>query len=59
MTDPIPLVDMAEQCQRRVVKAERVDGHTYYCVTLDCGHHAHPSFEFLRGEMECEGEPQA
>ena len=56
MTDPSPLVDLAEQCMRRVVKAEWVEpgvAHPYYCATLECGHHAHPSEQFLRSEILC------
>lgn len=53
MTEPDSLIDLAETCTRRALKAEWVGTHGYYCVRLECGHHAHPSTEFLRAQMLC------
>lgn len=38
---------------RRVLKAEWIEEREYYCLALECGHHAHASAPFLRAEFMC------
>ena len=54
MTEPDVLIDLAERCTRRVIKAEwSGEPYNHYCMKLECGHHEHASATYLRHEVIC------